>query len=138
VDVALALGADGTHVGPRDVPVAALRRSVPEGFLIGASADAPDLARALVADGADYIGCGTVYPTRTKPNAGEVIGPEGLERVARAVRAPVIGIGGITVERSAEAATTGAAGIAVVGAVMSAPEVGQAVRGLLAPWSVRS
>ncbi len=138
VDVALALGADGVHVGPRDIPVAALRGSVPKGFLIGASADDPDVARTLVADGADYIGCGAVYPTRTKTNAGDVIGLEGLERVVRAVRAPVIAIGGISVERSAEAATTGAAGIAVVGAVMMAADVGKAVRGLLAPWSVRA
>ena len=136
VDIALALGADGVHVGSRDVPVAALRRSVPEGFLIGASTDDPDVARTLVADGADYVGCGTVYPTETKPNAGDVIGLAGLERVVRAVQGPVIGIGGITVERSAEAASTGAAGIAVIGAVMMAADVEEAVRGLLAPWSV--
>jgi thiamine-phosphate pyrophosphorylase len=138
LDVALALGADGVHLGPDDVPVAAARRVAPEGFLVGASTDDPEVARRLVADGASYIGCGTVYATTTKPDAGDVIGLDGLERVAGAVGAPVIAIGGITVERSAEvAAHTRAAGVAVVGAVMRAPDVGAAVKGLLAPWAER-
>lgn len=134
VDVALALGADGAHLGPDDLPVAALRAAVPPGFLLGASTDDPEVARRLVADGADYIGCGTVYATSTKPDAGEVIGLEGLERVARSVDVPVVGIGGVTVERSAEVAGTAAAGVAVVEAVMAAEDPGAAVRGLLAPW----
>ena len=137
VDVALALEADGAHVGPDDLPVAALRAALPAGFLIGASADDPEVARRLVADGADYIGCGTVYATSTKPDAGHVIGLEGLDRVARAVDVPVVGIGGVTVERSAEVAATAAAGVAVVGAVMAAADPGAAVRGLLAPWAGR-
>jgi thiamine-phosphate pyrophosphorylase len=123
------------HLGPDDLPVASARRAAPPGFLIGASADDPDLARRLVADGAGYIGCGTVYATTTKPDAGEIIGLEGLERVARAVEVPVVGIGGITVERAAEVAQkTSAAGVAVVGAVMCAADVSGVVRGLLAPW----
>ena len=137
LDVALALGADGVHLGPDDLPVAAARRAMGAGFLIGASADDPDTARQLVVDGADYIGCGAVYATSTKPDAGEVIGLEGLDRVARAVDVPVVGIGGITVARSAEVATTAAAGVAVVGAVMAAADVAVAVQGLLAPWSSR-
>jgi thiamine-phosphate pyrophosphorylase len=135
LDVALALGADGVHLGPDDLPVAAARRAMGEGFLIGSSTDDPELARRLVAEGADYIGCGTVYATSTKADAGETIGLEGLDRVARAVDVPVIGIGGITVARSAEVATTAAAGVAVVGAVMGAADVAAAVKGLLAPWS---
>lgn len=168
VDVALALGADGVHVGPDDVPVAGVRRAVeragsptgagrrgqgPAGgaaegddatrggaeavrsFYVGASADDPEVARRLVDDGADYIGCGTVYPTATKPDAGEVIGLEGLQRVAEGVDVPVVGIGGIDGERAAAVATrTGAAGVAVVGAVMGAADVGDAVRRLLARW----
>lgn len=137
-DVALALGADGVHLGPDDVPVAAARRVVGESFFLGASTDDPDVARRLVLDGVDYIGCGAVYATSTKADAGDVIGLEGLERVARAVDVPVVGIGGITVERSAEVATTRAAGVAVVGAVMAAADPGAAVRGLLAPWARRA
>jgi thiamine-phosphate pyrophosphorylase len=137
VDVALALGADGAHVGPDDLPLSAVRRTVPPGFLVGTSTDDPWVARRLAAEGADYIGCGTVYPTSTKPDAGEVIGLDGLDRVARAVDVPVVGIGGITPERSAEVATTRAAGVAVVGAVMAADDVAAVVRGLLAPWAAR-
>ncbi len=137
LDVALALGADGVHLGPDDLPVAAARRAMPAGFLIGASTDDPDGARRLVADGADYIGCGAVYATSTKPDVGEVIGLAGLDRVVSAVDVPVVGIGGITIPRSAEVATTAAAGVAVVGAVMAAADVAAAVKGLLAPWSSR-
>jgi thiamine-phosphate diphosphorylase len=134
VDVALALGADGVHLGPHDLPVAAVRAVVPETFLIGRSADDPAVALAAVVDGADYIGCGTVYATSTKADAGAVIGVEGLERVVRAVEVPVVGIGGITVRRAADVARTGAAGIAVVGAVMAAPDPAAAARALLAPF----
>jgi thiamine-phosphate pyrophosphorylase len=138
LDVALALGADGVHLGPDDVPVAAARGAAPEGFLVGASSDDPEVAGRLVSDGASYIGCGAVYATATKPDAGDVIGLDGLDRVARAVDVPVVGIGGITVERAAEvAAHTRAAGVAVVGAVMRAQDVAAAVRGLLAPWQAR-
>jgi thiamine-phosphate pyrophosphorylase len=137
LDVALAVGADGVHVGPDDLPVGAVRAAAPAGFLIGASADDPEVARRLVADGADYVGCGAVYATSTKPDAGEVIGLEGVERVARAVDVPVIGIGGITVERSAEVAATSAAGVAVVAAVMAASDVAGTVRALLEPWGSR-
>jgi thiamine-phosphate diphosphorylase len=136
-DVALALGADGVHVGPDDIPVAALRARVPDGFLIGTSTDRPDEARALVAAGADYIGCGTVYATTTKVDAGEAIGLEGLDQVARAVPAPVVGIGGITAERAAAVAGTAAAGIAVVSEVMRARDVQATVRALLEPWRRR-
>jgi len=130
-DVALTLGADGVHLGPEDLPVATVRAVAPEGFLIGRSADDPRLARDSVADGADYIGCGTVFPTSTKSEAGDVIGVEGLRRVVRAVPVPVVGIGGITVERARAVAETGAAGIAVVSAVMRAPDPAAVVHSML-------
>ncbi len=131
VDLALAVEADGVHVGPHDLPVAAVRSITPSGFLVGRSADDPEVARIAVAEGADYIGCGTVYATTTKADAGDVIGLEGLRAVVRAVPVPVVAIGGITVERAGEIAPTGAAGVAVVGAVMSATDPGEAVRQLL-------
>ena len=90
-----------------------------------------------VAAGADYIGCGTVYRTGTKLDAGEAIGLERLARVAAAVAVPVIAIGGITPERAVEVAATRAAGVAVVSAVMGAPDPGAAVRRLLAPFRER-
>lgn len=131
LDVALALEADGVHVGPDDLTVAAVRAVAPPGFLIGRSADQLSVARQAVEDGADYIGCGAVYATTTKGDAGEVIGLDGLDAVARAVNVPVVAIGGITVARAAEVGRTRAAGIAVVGAVMAAGDVGGVVRTLL-------
>ena len=82
-------------------------------------------------EGADYIGCGTVFPTSTKPDAGQVIGVEGLRRVVEAVPVPVVGIGGVTVERVRDVARTGAAGVAVVNAVMSASDPASVVRRML-------
>lgn len=131
LDVALALEADGVHVGPDDLTVAAVRAVAPPGFLIGRSADQLSVARQAVEDGADYIGCGAVYRTTTKGDAGEVIGLDGLDAVARAVNVPVVAIGGITVARAAEVGRTRAAGIAVVGAVMAAGDVAGVVRSLL-------
>lgn len=135
IDVAMAIHADGVHLGPNDLPVAAARRIAPKGFLIGRSADDPEVARRAVADGADYIGCGTVYSTATKRDAGDVIGVTGLSRVVHAVPVPVVGIGGITGSRAAEIAECGAAGVAVVGAVMASTAVAEVVEKLLAPWS---
>lgn len=137
LDVALAAGVDGVHLGPDDVPVRAAREAAPPGFLIGWSTDDPDEARRARDDGADYIGCGTVYPTAHKADAGRVIGPEGLDRVARAVEIPVVGIGGITPERAADVAGTRATGVAALGAVMGAADPEAAVRGLLAPFEGR-
>ena len=131
-DVALAAVADGVHLGPDDLPVEAVRRAAPPGFLIGASTDEPEIARQVEAAGADYIGCGAVFPTSTKEDAGEVIGVEGLARVAAAVTIPVLGIGGVTAERARRIAEeSGAAGVAVIGAVMAAEDPGAAVRQIL-------
>ena len=134
LDVALALEADGVHLGPDDIPVGAARAVVPDGFLIGYSTDDPAEARAAVAAGADYIGCGTVYPTATKADAGASIGLEGLRKVVEAVSVPVVGIGGIDAERAREVAPIGAAGVAVIGSVMGAGNPSNEVQRLLAPW----
>jgi thiamine-phosphate diphosphorylase len=135
VDVALAAAADGVHLGPHDLPVAAVRNSTPKGFLIGHSTDEPGVARQAQEDGADYVGCGAVFPTDSKADAGEVIGVEGLARVVSAVDIPVVGIGGVTPEGAREiAAGSGAAGSAVIGSVMGAPNVEAVVRELLMPF----
>lgn len=134
LDVALALKADGIHLGPHDLPVAAVRAHAPPGFLIGRSADDPEVARQAVADGADYIGCGTVYATTTKADAGDVIGLRGLQAVVSAVSVPVVAIGGITVERAPQIPATGAAGVAVVGSVMAAADPADAVARLREPF----
>lgn len=136
-DVALAAEADGVHVGPHDLPVAALRVVAPPGFLIGHSAADPSLARQAELDGADYVGCGPVFPTGTKKDAGRVMGVEGLARVASSVSIPVVGIGGITSEGARQIArSTGAAGVAVVSAIMAAEHPGAAFREILEPFGL--
>ncbi len=105
--------------------------------LVGYSTDDPELARRAAAAGAAYIGCGAVFGTTTKNVGDERIGPEGLRRVVEAVDVPVIGIGGVTPENVGLVATAGAAGAAVIGAVMTAPDPAAAVRLLLSPFSRR-
>jgi thiamine-phosphate pyrophosphorylase len=132
IDVALAIGADGVHLGPDDLPLSAARRIAPSHFLIGCSTDDPATARAAQRDGASYIGCGAVFGTRTKDVGGESIGIERLDAVARAGEIPVVGIGGVTSDNVAQIARTHAAGVAVVSAVMSAADPAAATADLLA------
>jgi thiamine-phosphate pyrophosphorylase len=132
LDVALAAGADGVHLGPDDVPVAAARAQAPAGFLVGFSTDDPAAAAQAVADGADYIGCGAVFGTTSKADAAdERIGVARLDQVARTVHVPVVAIGGIGPDNVAEIAATAAAGVAVIGAVMTAADPGGVARALL-------
>jgi thiamine-phosphate pyrophosphorylase len=131
VDLALAAEADGVHLGPQDLPVAEVRRRTPPDFLIGYSTDEPEAARRAEAEGANYLGCGTVWPTSSKEDPGRVIGLDGLRRVAEAVEIPVVGIGGVTPERARELSGTGAAGVAVIGAVMAHPTPRVVVRQFL-------
>jgi thiamine-phosphate diphosphorylase len=130
-DVAAAVGADGVHLGPEDVPLGAIRRAFGPDLLIGYSTDDPGTARRAVEEGADYLGCGAVFGTTSKDVGDEAIGLAGLRAVVEAVDVPVVGIGGVTPERAASVRATGAAGVAVIGAVMGAVDVGLAVRGLL-------
>ena len=140
LDVALAAGADGVHLGPDDLPVKDVRRvadarsGVADTFIVGYSTDTTDEAARAEAEGADYLGVGAVYATANKSDAGDVIGLEGLRRVVKAVSIPVVAIGGITPERAPAVAKTGACGSATIGAVMSATEPAEAVRELLLPF----
>ncbi len=131
VDVALAAGADGAHVGEDDLPVAAARRIAPPGFLLGVSADTPEAARRAEADGADYVGVGPVYATGSKADAGEPVGVERVRAVVEALRIPAIGIGGIAAANARAVVEAGAAGVAVISAVMRAPDPEAATRDLL-------
>jgi thiamine-phosphate pyrophosphorylase len=133
VDVALAVGADGAHVGQDDLPVAAARRIVPPGFLLGVSAETAELARRAEADGADYVGVGPVYTTGSKADAGDAVGTGRIKEVAAAVGIPVVGIGGITTENAPAVIRAGAAGVAVISAVMRAEDPEAAVHALRGP-----
>ena len=112
-DIALALGAQGVHLGENDIPVAAVRGCVPENFIIGATCRDPEAARRAETEGADYLGAGAVFPTGSKQDT-RLIGLEGLAAVAASVKLPIYGIAGITLEnctRVIEAGAYGCAGI---------------------------
>ena len=94
LDIALLAGADGVHLGADDLPLEAARRVAGEGFVIGASANTPELARRAVVAGADYIGAGPAFATAVKPEKA-VIGPQGVAAVTAAVAVPVFAIGGV-------------------------------------------
>jgi thiamine-phosphate pyrophosphorylase len=134
LDVALAARADGVHLGPDDMPPEAARRAAPPPFLIGWSTDDPEHARRAEAAGIDYLGTGAVFGTASKDVAGQRIGPEGLRRVVESVRIPVVGIGGVDERNVSEVAATGAAGSAVISAVMASRDVPKTVATLLAPF----
>ena len=131
LDVALAAGADGVHLGPDDLPVSAARAIAPRDFIIGYSTDDPEEARRAAAAGADYLGVGAVFGTRSKPGlAEEAIGPERVRLVREASGLPCLGIGGITVANAGDVLATGAR-IAVLSAVMSSKDPASVVRELL-------
>jgi thiamine-phosphate pyrophosphorylase len=134
LDVALAARADGVHLGPSDMPLAAARRVAASPFLIGWSTDDPALAALAEGAGADYIGCGAMFGTSSKDVAGERIGPDQVHRVVDAVSVPVVGIGGIDTTNVSEVAAAGAAGAAVIRAVMTANDVAATVATLLAAF----
>lgn len=129
-DIALAVGADGVHLGPEDLPVEVVRLHAGDELLIGYSTDSPVAAVLAANAGADYLGVGAVYETRSKHGlAGEAIGPERVGDVLHAAGLPGVGIGGITPDNAAEVLATGA-GVAVLSAVMHAERPGDVVRRL--------
>jgi len=130
LDVALVAGAAGVHVGPDDLPAAAVRRLVPEGFVVGASVGSD--AEIVLARGADYVGIGPLYETASKPDAGRAIGPVAFARLAKACRIPAVAIGGIDASNAGAAMRAGAAGVAVIRAVFGAPDPEGAARAIRA------
>jgi thiamine-phosphate pyrophosphorylase len=116
-DFAVAAGADGVHVGADDLPVALVRRIVGPAALVGATARDPLTAVRLVEAGADYLGVGPVYATRSKDGLPAPLGLDGVGAVVRAVPVPVIAIAGVTAARVPELLGAGAWGVAVIGAV---------------------
>lgn len=122
LDLAMALDADGLHVGQTDLPVAVARRLWPApGKIFGVSAVTFEDALRAREDGADYLGTGAAFATATKPEA-EASGPEEIERMAKASGLPVIAIGGIGPAQVPPVMAAGCAGIAVVSAVWKSPD----------------
>jgi thiamine-phosphate pyrophosphorylase len=130
-DLALAIGADGVHVGAEDMPVAVVRRLLGPDAIVGGTARDPETARALVADGATYLGVGPTFVTRSKRGLPEPIGVEGVRAVAHAVDVPVIAISGITPDLVDDVIAAGAHGVAVISAVADSPDPHIATHDLL-------
>jgi len=127
LDVALAAGAAGVHLGPDDLPVVLARRVVPPGFVVGASVGSAD--EAQVARPADYWGVGPWRASGTKPAAGEALGAGGFRRiVALAGRIPCIAIGGVRPEDASAVRAAGGVGMAVVSGILGGGDVEQAAR----------
>jgi thiamine-phosphate pyrophosphorylase len=130
LDIALAVDADGLHVGPDDLPVAVTRRLLPPDRILGCSARTVGSATEAAAAGADYIGVGAMFPTETKDRA-EVVGTERLREIRRAVGIPLVAIGGINKDNVQGVMAAGANAAAVVSAVLDADDVGRATRQLV-------
>jgi thiamine-phosphate diphosphorylase len=129
-DLALALDADGLHVGQDDLPAAAARRLLRPGMILGVSTHDPEQARRAVADGADYVAVGSAYPTGSKAGF-RLVGAELIRELRPAILVPLVGIGGITLERAPEVIAAGADAVAVISAVCGAPDPAAATRALL-------
>lgn len=131
LDIALAVGAAGVHLGQDDLPCAVARRLLGEDFIIGVSAHNPAEAVQAVSEGADYLGCGAVFGTATKHDVAK-LGLENLRAIRKSVAVPMVGIGGITADNYAEVLATGADGAAIVSGILAQDDIGAVVKKLVA------
>jgi thiamine-phosphate pyrophosphorylase len=129
-DLALALDADGIHVGQDDLPADIARQLVGPDRIVGVSTATVEEARIARNMGSDYLGVGAIYGTATKSDAGAPIGPAAIGIIKAAVNLPVVGIGGIGPRNAAEVIAAGAAGVAVVSAIVAADDPEAAARSL--------
>jgi len=134
VDLALAAGADGVHVGQKDLPVAVVRALVPREMVIGCSTNNAEEARRAQADGADYVSVGRLFPTGSKDDTRPAT-TETLRAVKATVSLPVCAIGGINEANIDDALAAGADMAAVIAAVIAAPDVAAAARRLAGQFS---
>jgi thiamine-phosphate pyrophosphorylase len=130
LDIALACGADGVHLGQGDLNAGTARQLVPAGFIIGVSVGTVEEAARAEFDGADYIALSPTFPTLSKEDAGPGHGLARLREIRRAVAIPLIAIGGISGENAASVITAGADGVAVISAVVDSPDITAAARDL--------
>jgi thiamine-phosphate pyrophosphorylase len=130
VDLALAVDADGVHLGQQDLPALVARPLLRPGMILGVSTHGVDQAQSAQCDGADYVAVGSMFATASKPGF-ELVGPALIRDVRGAIRVPLIGIGGITEANVAEVIRSGADGVAVISAVCAAPDPEAATRRML-------
>ena len=122
IDIAMAVGAAGVHIGQKDIPADIARKVIGKDMLLGVSAVSAAEAVNAAKAGADYLGVGAMFPTRTKPDAG-FVSMEELGRIRKAVDIPIVVIGGISKENAMLFQPMGIDGLAVVSAVIAQPDI---------------
>lgn len=122
LDIAVAVGAAGVHIGQDDIPCKIARQVLGDDYIIGVSAHNPQEAQQAIDDGADYLGCGAVYATTTKAKV-TALGLDGLAAIRRAVQVPMVGIGGVDLSNAKDVLSVGVEGIAIVRAILGAEDV---------------
>jgi thiamine-phosphate pyrophosphorylase len=130
-DLALAIEADGVHLGQDDLPAAVVRRILGDGSILGVSVGSVAEARRAERDGAVYVSVGPVFPTLTKPDAGKPVSRDLVTEIVKAIDLPVIAIGGINASNASEVMRLGVDGVAVVSAAMTAEDPMSAARQIL-------
>ena len=130
LDVAIACGADGVHLGQDDIRVSTARQLAPPGFIIGVSVGKVEEAVEAEREGADYVALSPTFSTASKDNAGPGLGLDRLREIRRAVSLPIVAIGGISRQNARDVIAAGADGIAVISAVVSSPDMTAAAREL--------
>jgi thiamine-phosphate pyrophosphorylase len=128
VDIALAVDADGIHLGQSDLPIAVARELLGPDKIVGGTASTLQDAIAVQKEGADYVGFGHIYATASKKKRGDPKGPEALREICRVLAIPVVAIGGIDERNFREVLDAGAWGIAVIAVVCAAPDPVRAAR----------
>lgn len=130
VEAAIAIGAEGLHIGQEDMDATTARRLIGSGMILGLSVETQALAAAADPNLVDYLGAGPVFDTTTKPGHKPAIGFDGLARMVAATSLPTVAIGGLKVDHVASVFAAGAQGLAVVSAICGRPDVQAAAREL--------
>lgn len=130
LDIALAIDADGLHIGQDDLPLPLARKLFGENKIIGVSAHTLDEALSAERQGADYLGVGAIYPTPTKPDA-LTVSLKQLAEIKKSIAIPVVAIGGINAENASDIMTTGIDGVSIVSAILGKQDIQKAARDLL-------
>ena len=125
IDIAMAVKANGVHIGQNDIPTAIARELIGTDMLLGVSASSENEAIQAAKDGADYLGVGAMFPTRTKTDANHVTMEE-LKKIRRAVNLPVVAIGGINRKNAKLFHDTGIDGLATISAIIAQPDIQKA------------
>ena len=132
IDVALAAEADGVHLGQEDFPIPLARKLLGPDRIVGGSAVTLAEAEKCLAEGADYVGFGPVFPTTSKDDAGPATGLARLREVVLKIPLPIVGIGGIDSSNAAQVLSAGAHGLAVISSICCQEDPARATRDLLA------